>query len=78
MQIRIRPAGGYLVETPLGQVVDRLRRASVVLQANPRVMAMTTQAMELPRLGTSATVCAVAENGSMTESSPARTAARLR
>jgi HK97 family phage major capsid protein len=71
------PAGGYLVETPLGPFVDRLREKSVVLQAGPRVIQMNTQAMELPRLGSSSTVYAVNEAGSMTESTPAFQRVRL-
>jgi HK97 family phage major capsid protein len=71
------PAGGYLIQTQLGPFVDRLRPASVVLQANPRVVQMDNDAMELPRLGTSATVYAVGEAQSMTESSPAYERVRL-
>ena len=71
------PGGGYLVQTQLGPFVDRLRPASVVLRANPRVVQMDTESMELPRLGTSATVYAVGEAQSKTESSPSYERVRL-
>jgi HK97 family phage major capsid protein len=71
------PAGGYLIQTQLGPFVDRLRPSSVVLQANPRVVQMDVDSMELPRLGTSATVYAVGEAQSKTESSPSYERVRL-
>ncbi len=71
------PSGGYLIQTQLGPFVDRLRPTSVVLQANPRVVQMDTDAMELPRLGTSATVFAVGEGQTKTESTPSYERVRL-
>ncbi len=61
------PAGGYLVP-PInlsGFFQDRLRPASVVLSANPRVVKVPTERVNLPKLGSSVTVANYGEAASI-------------
>lgn len=62
--------GGFLVSTPVGPFVDRLRPASIVMQMKPRVFTMQSDRLELPKLTQSSTVYATGERGTVTESSP--------
>jgi len=62
--------GGYLVSPEVGPLLDRLRPSSIMLASGVRTVPMQSDRMELPRLGTSATVYAVNEAATVTPSNP--------
>ncbi len=67
--ISSEPGGGYLVvEGNANRFFDRLRPASVVLQAGPVEMAMDQGDVLLPKLKTSVSVSTVAEAGTIASS----------
>lgn len=62
-------SGGYLVLDQPGPYFDRMRPASVVMQANPVSVDLSGERMQLPSLSSSTTVYTPGEAGTITDSS---------
>ena len=65
-------AGGYIVPTMLASsVIDKLKPATQVIKAGAQVIALETDQLDLPRVGTGVTAGWRAENAAIAESDPA-------
>ena len=71
------PSGGYLVVPESGPFFDRMRPATIVMGADPIVLDMQSDAIELPSLSGSTTVYRVGEAASLTDSDVALAKLRL-
>jgi HK97 family phage major capsid protein len=67
----------YLPVAQSNEWYDRLRNASVVLQAGPRVLPMEDTSLRVPGLSASATVSSINENTQIVASDPTLTSATL-
>lgn len=75
----VNTAGGYLVPEQLAsEVIDLARARSVLMRAGTRTIAMTSDAMLVPKLETDATVSIKAENEAITASDMTFSARNLR